>query len=137
MQTERAIRVLMALGAAFYLVFGVWAFADPSSFAAHVATFKPYNRHLFHDLGAFQVGLGTALVVGLLPLSARAAALWGVAAASSLHAVSHFVDNELGGRGSDRWTLSVLAAAFVAAALLDTFGTERDATADASAERAA
>jgi hypothetical protein len=123
----------MAVGAAFYLVFGVWSFADPSSFAAHVATFKPYNRHLFHDLGAFQVGLGVALAVALLPVGARAAALWGVAAASALHAVSHFIDSDLGGRGSDPWTLSLLAAAFVAAALLDTFGRKRDATASPTA----
>ena len=118
----------MAAGAAFYLVFGVWSFADPASFAAHIATFKPYNRHLMHDVGAFQVGLGVALVVALLPVGARTAALWGVAGASVLHAVAHFLDSELGGRGSDPWTLSLFAAAFVVAAALDTFGGKRDAT---------
>jgi hypothetical protein len=124
----------MATGAAFYLVFGVWAFFAPSSFAAHVATFKPYNRHLMHDAGAFQTGLGTALVVGLLKrVGPRAAALWGVAAASSLHAAAHFIDRDLGGRGSDPWTLSLLAAAFVAAAALDTFGRRLDATASPAA----
>lgn len=31
----------------------------PRSSDLTVATFPPYNQHLLHDIGAFQIGLGT------------------------------------------------------------------------------
>jgi hypothetical protein len=114
----------MLAGGALFVGAGGWAFLDPASFYAHVATFPPYNRHFLHDLGAFQVGLGTALFIALLGMNARAVALWAVAVASVLHAVSHVVDRDLGGRDTDPIALSEIAAAFVCAALLATRRTD-------------
>jgi len=45
------------IGGLFMLVLGIWAFFAPASFADFVAF--PYNRHLLHDVGAFQIGIGT------------------------------------------------------------------------------
>ena len=42
----------------FMLALGIWAFFAPASFADFAAF--PYNRHLLHDVGAFQIGLGVA-----------------------------------------------------------------------------
>ena len=42
----------------FLVVFGAWAFFGPKSFFDQIATFQPYNEHLIHDIGAFQIGLG-------------------------------------------------------------------------------
>ncbi|MGE5293059.1 MAG: hypothetical protein ACM3ML_38925 [Micromonosporaceae bacterium] len=43
--------------AASMLIFGVWAFSAPESFSRFI-DYAPYNRHLVHDAGAFQIGIG-------------------------------------------------------------------------------
>jgi hypothetical protein len=48
----------------FTLAFGIWAFFAPASFAEFVAF--PYNRHLLHDVGAFQIGIGATMLLALL-----------------------------------------------------------------------
>ena len=105
-------------GAAVVILAGAWAFVDPGSFYQRVAHFPPYNRHFLHDAGAFQLGLGTALMLGMAGWDGRRVVLWAVAVASALHAVSHIVDRDLGGRGTDPIVLSLVAAAFVVAAML-------------------
>lgn len=117
MDTERLVRGTAIAAAALFLLSGAWAFADPASFYDTVALFPPYNRHLLHDLGAFQFGLGTALVLGLAGWSGLRVALWAVAVAAVLHAVSHIIDRDLGGRGTDPLALSLVAVVLVAAAV--------------------
>jgi hypothetical protein len=128
--TERFVRGAAIAGAALFLLPGAWAFADPASFYDAVALFPPYNRHLLHDVGAFQLGLGTALVLGLAGWSGLRVALWAAAVAAVLHAVSHVVDRELGGRDTDPLALTLAAAVLVAAAVASgREGRRRDATA--------
>jgi hypothetical protein len=55
-------RAVALLVGAFYVVTGLWSFLTPEGFFGSVANFAPYNVHLLHDLGAFQVGVGLALV---------------------------------------------------------------------------
>lgn len=100
-------KVVAALAAVSYLTFGIWAFAAPESFAENIANFPPYSRHLVHDLGVFGIALGVAAAAGLLFSDALTAMLAAVAAGSLLHGVSHIVDQGLGGRPSDPWTVSV------------------------------
>lgn len=104
-------KVVAALAAAFYLVFGIWAFGAPESFAENIANYPPYNEHLVRDGGAFTIGLGVAALAGLLLSDALAAVLAGVAAGSLVHGVSHIVDHGLGGRSSDPWTVSAIGIA--------------------------
>lgn len=106
------------LAIAFWVVFGVWAFVDPHSFADRIATFKPYNEHLFHDLGAFQIGLGAALLFALLRWNALAATMGGTAVGSVLHVVAHLMDRNKGGRDSDPVGLGILAALTIAATVV-------------------
>jgi hypothetical protein len=114
----RVERIAFVAGAVLFAVPGAWALLDPRSFYDQIAHFPPYNRHFVHDLGAFQLGLGTAMVLGLAGWDARRVVLWSAAVATVLHALSHWLDRDLGGRAGDPITLSVLAAAFVAAAFL-------------------
>ena len=100
-----------AIGALVFLVPGIWAFCWPRSFYENIATFPPYNQHLFHDLGAFQLGIGAALVAALIWTDALFVALAGGSAGLVLHALSHFLDHDLGGRDSDPWVLSLLGLA--------------------------
>jgi hypothetical protein len=95
-------------GALVFLVPGGWAFGWPRSFYDTIATFPPYNRHLFHDLGAFQLGVGAALLAALIWTDGLFVALTGGAVALLTHAIAHFLDHGLGGRAGDPWALSLL-----------------------------
>jgi hypothetical protein len=132
---DRIVRGVLVAGAAFFLVTGAWALVDPASFYAKVANFPPYNRHFLHDVGAFNLGLGTALVLGLTRWPGRRVALWAAAVAAVVHAGSHFADRNLGGNSSDPFALSLIALALVAAALLATREPDRakEVTPDATA----
>jgi len=91
---------------------GLWAMVDPQSFFERVALFEPYNQHFLQDLGAFQIGLGSVLLLaGLIPrLDAVTVALLGVGIGAALHAVSHVIGIDLGGRPAiDIPVFSVLA----------------------------
>lgn len=98
----RSVRALVALGALAFLVPGVWSF----------------NLHLFHDLGAFQIGIGVALVAALVWRDAVAVALAGATAGAAVHAVSHMIDRDLGGRALDPYLLSLLALLLAAGMVL-------------------
>jgi hypothetical protein len=120
MSTQRLVTVLTLVGAAAFLAAGAWAFADPASFYVGVARYASYNQHFLHDIGAFELGLGAALVFGLAGLGGRATALWGAGIGSAFHALSHFLDRGLGGRAADPFLLAALAALLLTAAALAT-----------------
>ena len=102
----------------FLVVFGVWAFFGPQSFFDRIATFKPYNKHLIHDIGAFQIGLGTTLLLALVWQSVLAVALGGVGIGSAFHAIAHWTDKDLGGRDSDPYSLTIVAVLILVAAAM-------------------
>jgi hypothetical protein len=114
-ETARRIAVGCAwVGFLFFAFTGVWAFAAPESFFDVVAPYPPYHRHLFHDAGAFTLGIAAALMAGILGRRPLAVGLWGGAVGASLHAVSHWLDVDLGGRSSDPYLLTLFAAVLVA-----------------------
>lgn len=64
--TEGPLRVVAAIAVVLgtlTAVLGVWALAAPASFAAEIAPFAPDNAHYLHDVGAFQLGVGTSLLL--------------------------------------------------------------------------
>ena len=93
--------------AASMLGLGAWAFLAPHSFADFI-DYPPYNRHLIHDAGAFQLGIGATVLLALWWSDALVVALTGFAVASGLHTVSHWTDRNLGGHGSDVPSLGLL-----------------------------
>ena len=106
------VRIVSAVVAIFFIALGIWAMVDPQSFYEQLATYPPYNKHLFHDAGAFQIGIGTALATGLFrSRDGLRVGLYGASAGTVLHAVSHIIDRDLGGRSSDPVLLSLLALA--------------------------
>lgn len=115
---ERAIQLIAgAIGAFFFVGLGLWSFFDPRSFFEEIALFEPYNEHLFHDVGAFQIGIGSTLLLALVWRSdALLVALGGAAIGSAFHWAAHVQDSDLGGRDSDPWGLGLLAVVLVLAA---------------------
>jgi hypothetical protein len=102
----------------FLVVLGFWAFFGPQSFFDRIATFNPYNKHLIHDIGAFQIGLGATLLIALARKSALATALAGVGIGSGFHAIAHWIDKDLGGRDSDPYGLTIVAVLILVAAAM-------------------
>ena len=83
-----------------------------------MATYPPYNRHLFHDLGAFNLGLAATLALGLGRWRGLVVGLGGGSVAAVMHAVAHWLDRNQGGRSSDPWLLSLFALVLVAATMV-------------------
>ena len=107
-----------------FLALGAWALAAPRSFFDTVAAFEPYNQHFVQDIGAFQVGLGAVLLLAYWRPRADglAVALLGVGAGAALHALSHIVGRDLGGKPeTDIPLLIVLAGASLAAGAVTFF----------------
>jgi uncharacterized membrane protein len=115
---SRVVRFLAIAIGAIIAFLGVWAFFSPQSFYDQLATFPPYNRHLLHDVGAFQIGIGIGLVLAVRSKDALLLGLQVGAIAAVVHAISHIIDRNLGGRTTDPWSLSLLALVLVAAAVL-------------------
>ena len=118
MRDPWATRVVGAVIGAFYLVTGVWAFLAPMSFFSAVATFAPFNIHLLHDAGAFQVGLGLALMVPVALRAPLRAPLIAVLGASVLHVVAHVEDVRLGGHPTTDLPVLTLICVALAVALV-------------------
>jgi len=109
-------RVVALLAGLFFVALGVWAFFGPHSFYVRLAHFPPYNRHFLHDVGAFQIGLGAALLIALRWNDAVGVALAGVGIGAAVHAASHWWDRSLGGKSSDPYVLTALALVLIVAA---------------------
>ena len=118
MTSARFVTLMLWLAGLFFLAPGIWAFAAPHSFYDQVATFPPYNRHLLHDIGAFQIGIGVALLLALRWSDAPFAVLSGAAAGAGVHVISHIIDRDLGGDGGQTGVFTVLAVLLLVAAAL-------------------
>lgn len=114
----RLTKAIAALGALVFLLGGIWAFGWPRNFYDTIAHYPPFNLHLFHDAGAFQLGIAAALIGALFWQDALFVGLLAGAVGTVVHAVSHILDRNLGGNPSDPWTLSLLALIMVAATAL-------------------
>ncbi|MGE5291860.1 MAG: PPOX class F420-dependent oxidoreductase [Micromonosporaceae bacterium] len=104
----RLFVTLVLLGAgALMLAAGVWCVASPRSFATFAGF--PYSKHFIHDAGAFQIGIGTTLLLAAVWADAAAAALAGFLAGNTVHAVNHVADLNAGGHAADGWALGVVS----------------------------
>jgi hypothetical protein len=109
------VAAILGVTGAGMLAAGIWAWAAPRSFARFVAF--PYHEHFLHDLGAFQLGIGATLLLALVWRDAPTVALAGFLVANTVHAVSHAIDLDLGGRTSDPYAIGAVSL-LVAAALV-------------------
>jgi len=108
----------MLVAGAYYLLFGFWALLAPGSFYYQIAGFVPLNVHFLHDAGAFQIGLGLALVLVVVMSDALLAVALAVGTASLLHVVAHIVDINRGGQPLRDITALALLTAVLAAVVL-------------------
>jgi PPOX class probable F420-dependent enzyme len=95
---------------------GIWCLIDPTSFADVVAF--DVHRHFLHDVGAFQLGLGVALLLALIWADALATTLAGFIVANTVHTVNHIMDLDLGGSVAQAWALGAVSVALIVAFVL-------------------
>ena len=119
--------IVLWLAALFSLVAGIYLFVAPHSFYDQFATFPPYNRHLMHDVGAFQIGIGATLLLALRWTDASFVALAGAGAGASVHFVAHVIDHNLGGETSQTAMFGVLAVLLLLATALRWQAMRKDA----------
>ena len=96
----------VTIGGLFMLVLGIWAFFAPASFADFVAF--PYNRHLLHDVGAFQIGIGATMLLALLWADGVMVVLAGYVVGTGFHLASHIIDRNVGGHDYDPLVLGLI-----------------------------
>jgi hypothetical protein len=101
-----AVTVVLLGAGLLTLVAGLWAFFAPESFAVFVAF--PFNLHLLHDAGAFQLGISAALLLALLWADGVMVALGAFVVGSAFHFVAHVIDGHLGGHSYDVPLLALL-----------------------------
>jgi PPOX class probable F420-dependent enzyme len=95
---------------------GVWCLIDPGSFA-QVVGFQ-MHEHFLHDVGAFQLGLGVALLLALIWADALATVLAAYIVANTVHTVNHVTDLDLGGSPAQAWALGTVSVALIGAFVL-------------------
>ncbi|MEV0718712.1 PPOX class F420-dependent oxidoreductase [Asanoa sp. NPDC050611] len=108
-----AITVLLAL---LSLTAGFWGLVAPDSFASFV-DFPP-SVHFVHDAGAFQLGLGAALLLALVWADGFTVGLAGYLVGSLAHTASHIVDRNVGG-ATGQTVLIAVSAVLAAVALVE------------------
>ncbi|GAA1844483.1 PPOX class F420-dependent oxidoreductase [Asanoa iriomotensis] len=109
----RAITVVLAL---LTLTAGFWGLCAPGSFASFV-NFPP-SEHFVHDAGAFQLGLGAALLLAVVWADGFTVGLGGYLVGSVAHTASHIADRNIGG-ATGQTALIAVSAALAAVALLE------------------
>jgi hypothetical protein len=110
-------RIIAGVIGLLYVDTGAWSFLFPAYFYSAVANFSPYNLHLLHDVGAFQIGLGAVLVTAALSGKGLVAALVGVLAGSLIHFAAHLLDIQLGGHPTTDLLILTLIVVVLAMAL--------------------
>jgi hypothetical protein len=108
-------RVVALVAGVSFIGLGVWALVAPHAFFDALAPFEPYNQHFLQDIGAFLIGLGAVLLLAGATTRADplAVALLGVGVGAALHAVSHIIGHDLGGRPATDIPLFTLVAALL------------------------
>ena len=115
---SRTVRAFAIAAGLLTIALGLWCFLAPQSFYDQIAHWPPYNQHLLHDIGAFQMGLGAVLLAGAFIRDGLLVGLTGGAVGSVMHAIAHVIDRGKGGRATDPAALGVLALLLVIAAVL-------------------
>jgi len=115
--TERALKAVLIIIAAYHVALGVLALVAPGTFFEEIGRYGVENTHYVGDVGAFTLAFGIAVGVAAVRPAWRAPVLWLGAAWYALHAVNHAFDTDEARSEGRGWadTLLIAFGAFAAA----------------------
>jgi hypothetical protein len=90
--TERTLRVLLAVIAAYHVLTGALALIAPDTFFEQIGHYGIENSHYVGDVGAFILAFGVALAIAVVRPAWRAPLLWLGALWYGFHALNHAFD---------------------------------------------
>jgi hypothetical protein len=90
--SERSLRIVFIVLAAFHVALGLYMLVDPGGFFDRIGQYAIRNDHYVGDLGAVYLGLGVALALAVSRPAWRAPLLVFAALWYGAHAVNHLFD---------------------------------------------
>jgi hypothetical protein len=108
--TERALRAVLAVVAAYHVVQGTLALLAPGTFFEEIGNYGVENSHYVGDVGAFVLAFGIALAIAVVRPAWRAPLLWLGAIWYGLHALNHAFDTDEARSEGRGWADTLLIA---------------------------
>lgn len=108
--TERALKAVLVLVAAYHVVTGALALVAPGAFFDQIGHYGIENSHYVGDVGAFLLAFGVALAVAVVRPAWRAPLLWLGALWYGFHALNHAFDTGEAKSEARGWSDTVLIA---------------------------
>jgi len=90
--SERALKAVLLVIAAWHIVTGGMALVAPDTFFDQIGHYGIENSHYVGDVGAFMLAFGVAVAISIWCSSWRAPILWLGALWYGFHAINHAFD---------------------------------------------
>lgn len=90
--TERALKAVLIVVAAYHVLTGLLALLAPDTFFEQIGHYGFENSHYVGDVGAFILAFGVAVGISVVRPSWRAPILWLGALWYGFHALNHVFD---------------------------------------------
>ena len=108
--TEQALKVVLALIAAYHVVVGGMALVAPDTFFDEIGNYGVENSHYVGDVGAFMLAFGVAVGIAVVRPAWRAPLLWLGALWYGFHAINHAFDTGEARSEGRGWADTLLVA---------------------------
>lgn len=115
--SERALRIVLGVIAAYHVVTGGLALLAPDTFFDEIGKYGLENSHYVGDVGAFMLAFGVALAIAVVRPSWRAPLLWLGALWYGFHAINHAFDTGEARSDERGWgdTVAIAVGALISA----------------------
>jgi hypothetical protein len=115
--SERALRIVLGVIAAYHVVTGGLALVAPDTFFDEIGMYGVENSHYVGDVGAFILAFGVALAIAVVRPAWRALLLWLGALWYGFHAINHAFDTGEARSEGRGWgdTVAIAAGALLSA----------------------
>ena len=108
--TERSLKAVLVVIAAYHVVIGGLALLAPGTFFEEIGRYGIENAHYVGDNGSFTLGFGIAVGIAVVRPSWRAPILWLGAFWYGFHAINHAFDTGEASSEGRGWADTVLIA---------------------------
>ncbi|HEX9966872.1 MAG TPA: hypothetical protein VGB06_02890 [Solirubrobacterales bacterium] len=108
--SERALRAVLIVIAAYHVVTGGLALLVPDTFFEEIGTYGVENSHYVGDVGAFILAFGVAVGIAVVRPAWRAPLLWLGALWYGFHALNHAFDTDEARSEGRGWADTLLIA---------------------------